>query len=216
MRKLLLTGAVMFGAAGIGALWTQSRAQAAAPAVAAAPLGDLSGLQAIVADVQDIAAKGDWAAAEARITDLETAWDDAERTMRPLDPSAWGDVDAAADAAFDALRASVPDRAQVDATLAALSAELAHPTPGAGGTVAAVGVVGPDGTVAVTDANGRALPCEDMAGALRTARAAGFDLVPADQAQVDALQAKGLERCNADDDARADDFFAKALTILAR
>ncbi|MBP1807014.1 hypothetical protein [Rubellimicrobium aerolatum] len=218
MRKLLLTGALMFGAAGIGVLWTQPGAPAAAPAAAAstaAPLGDLSSLQVIVADVQGLATKGDWPVAEARITDFETAWDDAEPTMRPRDVTAWGNVDAAADAALDALRAGSPDEAQVTATLAALSAELAHPTAGGGEATPTVGIVGPDGTVAVTDPNGRPIPCEDMASALRTALAAAGNLTAADKASVDDLQAKGLERCNADDDARADAFFADALTILA-
>lgn len=216
MRKLLLTAATIFGAAGLGVLWTQPSAQAvAATPAAASPLGDLSTLEGIVADTQTIVATGDMTAAEASITDFEIVWDDAEPTMRPMDVTAWGNVDAAVDAALDALRASAPDETQVKATLAALATELAHPTAGSGEAVPAVGIVGPDGTVAVTDPNGHPIPCEDMAGALRTALTAASDHAAADQASVADLQAKGLERCNADDDARADAFLAEALTLLS-
>jgi hypothetical protein len=37
----------------------------------------------------------------------------------------------------------------------------------------------------------------------------------ASAAQIADLQAKALERCNADDDRRADDFSAQALALLA-
>ncbi len=98
-----------------------------APQDSAAPLGDLSALQAIVADVQKKAATGDMAAAGARVTDFETAWDAAESGMRPLNPPAWSAVDGAADAALRALRAANPDGATVEAALAALMAKLQYP-----------------------------------------------------------------------------------------
>lgn len=101
---------------------------AATPAeAAAAPLGDLSAMKTIVADVQAIAAKGDMPAAEKRITDFETAWDEAEPTLRPMNKDAWGNVDGAADAALKALRAKTPDAAKVASTLAGLAAALDNP-----------------------------------------------------------------------------------------
>lgn len=209
MKRVFLIAAVMFAAAGLGVLATQPHGGAALAAANPAPLGDLSAMSAIVADVQSIAATGDVAAAEARITDLETAWDEAEPTMRPLDPGAWGDVDASIDDALSALRAAQPDAAEVTATLAAAQAELAHPT---GSAAAPASLVAADGTVTVTDPNGRPVPCEDLAGALRTAFASGG---PKNLAAAADLQAKGLERCNADDDARADAFFAEALAQFA-
>lgn len=223
MRKLLMTAAVAFGAAGLGVMWMQPSVQAAgtaqaAAAPAAAPLGDLAPMAAIVADTTTIAAGGDMAAAKARITDFETAWDDAAAAMRPMDPLAWGNIDAAADAALDALRAAAPDTAGVTATLAALSAALAEPIPGGAPTPAAASSAGlmalPDGTYATTDANGHNIPCEDFVAAVQAAQAAST-LAPADQANADDFQAKGTERCNADDDARADAFLAQALTLLA-
>ena len=94
MRKFLMTAAVMFGVAGVGVLWMQPTVQAAGTAEVAsaisvaAPLGDLTSMEAIVAETTAIAASGDMVAAEARITGFETAWDDAAALTRPMDPLA--------------------------------------------------------------------------------------------------------------------------------
>ncbi len=168
---------------------------------AAASLGDLSAYAAIVTDTQSIAATGDLVAAEKRITDLETLWDDNAATLRAADPAAWGAVDAAADAAFTALRAATPDAQTVTTALAALQATLAAPVPAAADQPIQL-VAG----IAVTDGTGRALPCEQLIGQLKD-RLAGKTA----PAAVADLQAKALERCNADDDARANAFSAQAL-----
>ncbi len=173
------------------------------PAVAqsAASLGDLSAYSAIVADTQAIAATGDLVAAEKRITDLEALWDDNAATLRAADPAAWGAVDAAADAAFSALRSSAPDAGAVTSALDALQATLAAPVPAAADQPIQL-VQG----IAVTDATGRALPCEQLIGQLKD-KLAGKTATAA----VADLQTKALERCNADDDARANGFSAQAL-----
>lgn len=171
-------------------------------------LGDLSSYETIVSDTRALADKGDLVAAEKRVTDFETQWDDAEATLRPKAPDDWGNVDAAADAAFSALRAGRPDPAAVDEALATLSLVLADPAGdgGSGGSAAAVS------GIAVTDANGHAIPCEAMLGDLRNALADG-SIAAADKAAADGLQAKATERCNADDDAHADAFAAQALAL---
>lgn len=92
-----------------------------------ADLGDLSSFKTIIADVQALAAKGDLTAAAKRITDYETAWDQAETAIRPLNPTYWNNIDAASDAALKALRQSVPSADKVDKTLAALMAVLNNP-----------------------------------------------------------------------------------------
>ena len=51
---------------------------------------------------------------------------------------------------------------------------------------------------------------------LNQLRAAPASSDAAVAAKVADLQAKGTERCNADDDRRADDFFAQGLTLLAK
>jgi len=60
-----------------------------------------------------------------------------------------------------------------------------------------------------------AAPCEDMLAQLRAAKA-GVTLSPADKAKLDGLEAKGIERCNADDDKRADAFFQQGMAILGK
>ncbi|MCC0064937.1 MAG: hypothetical protein H6895_12730 [Defluviimonas sp.] len=167
-------------------------------------LGDLSAYKTIVADTQTIAASGDLAAAEHRITDLETLWDENATALRQADRAAWNSVDAAADDAFSALRASAPDKATVDKALATLASTLDAPVP-----AAASGPVQYVSGIAVTDESGRAIPCEDLIGQVRTAIGTA---TPA--AAVADLQAKALERCNADDDAHADAFSAQALAQI--
>jgi hypothetical protein len=214
MKQLLLATALI--ALPVGAftafnLYLTGPGVAATSATAAPGLGDMSAFSAIVTDVQTIAATSDLAAAKARIKDFETTWDDQATTLRALDGNAWGTIDDAADAALAALRAGTPDAANVDATLTALQATLTTPIVTSAAPVDAVLVAG----IAVTDANGRALPCEVMlksvADGLATAK-----LSDADHAAAVGFQTKALERCNADDDQRADGFSAQALALVTK
>jgi hypothetical protein len=214
MRQLLLATALI--ALPVGAftafnLYASGQSVAAATATPATGLGDMSAFSSIITDVQAIATKGDLAAAKARIKDFETAWDDQAAALRALDGNAWGTIDDAADAALDALRAGTPDAAAVDTTLTALQATLTTPVVAAAAPVAAVLVSG----IAVTDDNGRALPCEVMlksvADGLTTTK-----LSDADHATAVDFQTKALERCNADDDQRADEFSAQALALVSK
>ena len=59
------------------------------------------------------------------------------------------------------------------------------------------------------------VPCEDMLKQLRAAVDAA-KLSDADAAKVKELEDKGIERCNADDDKRADDFFGQAMKIVSK
>ena len=59
------------------------------------------------------------------------------------------------------------------------------------------------------------VPCEDMLNDLRTA-VTGAKLSDSDAAKVQALQDKGIERCNADDDKRADEFFTQAMALVKK
>ena len=90
----------------------------------AATLGDLSSFSAIITDVQSKVARGDLAAAKARIKDFEIAWDDNETGLKPMDPAHWGQIDAAADAGLLALREGTPDPTTVTANLVTLQATL--------------------------------------------------------------------------------------------
>ena len=214
MKQLLLATALIVlpvGAFTAFNLYLTGPGVAATSTTAAPGLGDMSAFSAIVTDVQTIAATGDLAAAKVRIKDFETTWDDQATSLRALDGNTWGTIDDAADAALAALRAGTPDAANVDATLTALQATLTTPIATSAAPVDAVLVAG----IAVTDANGRALPCEVMlksvADGLATAK-----LSDADHAAAVGFQTKALERCNADDDQRADGFSAQALALVTK
>ena len=125
MKQILLAAALIL--APVGA-FTAFQMTFVGAAQANASLGDLSPMIAIVSDVQKIAATGDFKAAAVRITDWETAWDDAEAGMRPLNPDSWGKIDHASDAALKSLRRGTPDAATVTPALAALLAALNNST----------------------------------------------------------------------------------------
>jgi hypothetical protein len=75
------------------------------------------------------------------------------------------------------------------------------------------------GSVVITNpiasAFAAATPCEDALKELRAA-AATAKLNAADKTKVSDLETKGIERCNADDDKRADDFFAQAMKVMGK
>jgi len=204
MRNLLLSAALIaIPVAGFALVET---AMPTHPSVsAAAGLGDLSNYEQIVIDTQTIAQTGDLAGAQHRITDLETLWDNNAAALRKADPNAWSTVDDAADQTFKAMRAAKPDPAQIKSALNTLAATLADPVPETSGAVQMLA------GIAVTDQTGHALPCEEMIKSVSDHL--GGTQPP--QAVAD-LQTKALERCNADDDSRADAFSAQALALLTK
>ncbi|UVD60123.1 hypothetical protein NE852_30480 (plasmid) [Rhizobium sp. Pop5] len=125
MRQIFLVIALI--AAPVAAFTSFELYANKAPAKTAG-LGDLSSFKTIVADVQSLASKGDLGGAAKRITDYETAWDQAETAIRPLNPNDWNNIDAASDAALKALRQSAPSADKVNKTLAALMAVLNNPS----------------------------------------------------------------------------------------
>jgi hypothetical protein len=99
-------------------------AAGATPAASTAPastasLGDLSAFRTVSDDTLKIVQGGDLAAAKTRITDLETAWDEAAPALRKVNGDAWDKLDGAIDASLKALRADAPDaKASTDALVA--------------------------------------------------------------------------------------------------
>jgi uncharacterized membrane-anchored protein len=76
---------------------------------------------------QDTLAKvqaGDQAGATARIKDLETAWDDDQPTLQPLDDTGWTVLDGQIDNVLKSVRASNPDPATETQTLTTLLTSL--------------------------------------------------------------------------------------------
>jgi hypothetical protein len=175
----------------------------------AASLGDLTTLKTIAADTREKFAAGDMTGAEKRISDFETAWDEAQPAMQPQNPEAWGVVDAAADAAIHALRAKTIDSAKTAEALGSLIATLDNPLPAATASINRI-----EG-IAVTDAGGHALPCEVMLKTLGEAIMSGQ--VPAEKsAAATDYQTSATERCNADDDMHANEFSARGLALAAK
>ena len=64
-------------------------------------------------------------------------------------------------------------------------------------------------------ANAAVTPCEDMLKELRKTMETA-KLNDADMKAVKDLEDKGIERCNADDDKRADTFFTDALKLAGK
>ncbi len=94
-------------------------------ATASFPASDLAGFTTIAQDTLGLVQQGDQAGAATRITDLETAWDDAQPTLEPLDETAWTFLDSEIDDALSAVRESSTDPAAEERALNALLTSLA-------------------------------------------------------------------------------------------
>jgi hypothetical protein len=99
-------------------------AHAAQPAAPTSKLGDLSQFRVITENTRDLLDRGDQSAATARITDLETAWDDAQAKLKPRDPAAWTTLDDKIDTVLRELRSTSPNPASEKAALDDLLAAL--------------------------------------------------------------------------------------------
>lgn len=124
MRQIFLAIALI---AAPVAVFTIFKLYASSAPAKTASLGDLSSFKTIIADVQTLASKDDFAGASKRITDYESAWDQAETAIRPLNQNDWGNIDAASDAALKTLRQSNPSAEKVNKALAALTMVLNNP-----------------------------------------------------------------------------------------
>ena len=93
-------------------------------AVAHFPPAQIAKFRTIANDTLAMLRRGDQTGATARIKDLETAWDDDQQTLQPLDDTAWHFLDGQIDDVLTALRASPPDPVAEKNALAALLTSL--------------------------------------------------------------------------------------------
>jgi uncharacterized membrane-anchored protein len=79
------------------------------------PPGEIAKFRVITHDTLAKVQAGDRVGAANRIRDLETAWDDDQATLQPMNSNAWSILDGQIDAALKALRSIRPDpRAQIE------------------------------------------------------------------------------------------------------
>ncbi|KAA0022364.1 COG4705 family protein [Antrihabitans cavernicola] len=88
------------------------------------PAQMLARFRTIAAETLSKVQAGDHGAASARVKDLETAWDDDEATLRPMDEEAWHALDSRIDGVLSAVRAATPVQATEEQNLSALLADL--------------------------------------------------------------------------------------------
>ena len=88
------------------------------------PPAEIAKFRTITQDTLAKVQAGDQNGAAARINDLETAWDDDQATLQPLDDNAWTVLDGQIDNVLTALRAGTPDPATQQQTLTALLTSL--------------------------------------------------------------------------------------------
>jgi len=104
---------------------TPAAAQSVPAGSRVSPLGDLSVFRTITQDTLNLLNSGDQSGATARISDLETEWDNAQGRLKPKNTAAWTTIDAKIDTVLRELRATNPaperEKAALTTLLAALS-----------------------------------------------------------------------------------------------
>lgn len=88
---------------------TQSEAQSAAQAHF--PASNIQEFRTITTDTLALVQKGNQTQASTRITDLETSWDENQRTLNAADCAAWNYIDKQIDAVLSAVRSHSPNPA---------------------------------------------------------------------------------------------------------
>ena len=94
------------------------------PAAPASPLGDMTAFITITQDTASLLNAGKQSEATARITDLESAWDNAAATLTRRNPDAWHAVDDKIDAVLRELRSTSPNVTTEQTALQALLGQM--------------------------------------------------------------------------------------------
>ncbi|WP_212823403.1 hypothetical protein [Catellatospora sp. TT07R-123] len=88
------------------------------------PAAEVARFRTIAQDTLNKLGSGDQEGARGRVTDLESAWDDDQSTLQPMDDTAWTFLDGRIDAVLKTVRANSPDRAAEEQALTALLTSL--------------------------------------------------------------------------------------------
>jgi len=124
--QIAVTSGVLIVVSIGGYFWYQSKLDAQVPVAKSttSPLGDLSAYRKITQDTLTLVEAGKLADAETRITDLESAWDKAEATLRPMNREQWRILDHDIDQALRQLRSIHPDAGRCDSAIKSLLNEI--------------------------------------------------------------------------------------------
>jgi len=91
----------------------------------ASTLGDLSSFRKIEEDTLNLVNAGNLSGAKSRVDDLESAWDNAEAKLKPMNQAKWTEIDDSIDKVLSQLRAKHQDakacKASLESALAALN-----------------------------------------------------------------------------------------------
>ncbi len=98
--------------------------QVSASASTTKPLGDLSPFRKIAEDMLRLVRGGDLPGAKSRVNDLETAWDNAQARLRPMNQEKWTLMDSAIDDVLKKVRSPQPNRTTCGASLESLIAVI--------------------------------------------------------------------------------------------
>jgi uncharacterized membrane-anchored protein len=96
---------LILGGTGYSVRRGQLQKRAAESSSPTAPLGDVSAFRKIATDMLAFVKSSDMGGAKTRAGDLETAWDDGQARMRPMNPDKWTVMDAAIDDVLTKVRA---------------------------------------------------------------------------------------------------------------
>jgi hypothetical protein len=110
---LLLIG----GGSGYYARRAQLRNQAALSVSPTAPLGDITAFRKIAEDMLSLVRAGNMSGAKTRADDLETAWDNAQARLRPMNEEKWILMDSAIDDVLTKVRSGQQNGAEISDSL---------------------------------------------------------------------------------------------------
>jgi uncharacterized membrane-anchored protein len=110
LQQVLVTAAVLVIAAGTGYALRQHglRSEAVSASSQAATLGDVSSFRVIADDTLRLVNAGRINDAKTRVTDLESAWDDAQARLQAMAPDKWKVVDGSIDKVLRQVRTAKP------------------------------------------------------------------------------------------------------------